>query len=91
MNLNELATAVSRKAPLLIILFNNGVLGMVRQWQTMFYDQHYSATTLQRKTDFIKLAEAFGASGKTVSTMAELNKLLAEDLPEDGPLSSTAG
>lgn len=85
MNLNELATAVSQKLPLLIILFNNGVLGMVRQWQTMFYNEHYSSTTLNRKTDFIKLAEAFGASGITVRTMPELRDVLNSKLPEDGP------
>jgi acetolactate synthase-1/2/3 large subunit len=85
MNLNELATAVSQRAPILIVLFNNGVLGMVRQWQTMFYDRHYSATTLDRKTDFVRLAEAFGASGRTVRTMAELRELLSGGLPEDGP------
>ncbi len=63
MNLNELATAVSQNLPVTVVIFNNGVLGMVRQWQTLFYDKHYSNTTLDRKTDFVKLAEAFGADG----------------------------
>ncbi len=85
MNLNELATAVSQKAPLLIVLFNNGVLGMVRQWQSLFYERRYSSTTLGRKTDFVKLAEAFGAAGKTVSTIAELCDVLDGPLPDDGP------
>ncbi len=60
MNLNELATAVTNQSPVVIFVMNNGVLGMVRQWQTLFFDKHYSNTTLQRKTDFIKVAEAFG-------------------------------
>ena len=63
MNLNELATAVSIGAPVTVVIFNNGVLGMVRQWQTLFFNKHYSSTTLNRKTDFVKLAEAFGAKG----------------------------
>lgn len=60
MNLNELATAVSNQVPVVIVVLNNGVLGMVRQWQTLFFNKHYSNTILQRKTDFVKLAEAFG-------------------------------
>jgi acetolactate synthase-1/2/3 large subunit len=85
MNLNELATAVSQKLPLLIVLFNNGVLGMVRQWQNMFYDERYSSTTLQRKTDFVKLAEAFGAGGHTVCSLEELDEALSRDFPPDSP------
>lgn len=75
MNLNELATAVSTGVPVTIVIFNNGVLGMVRQWQTLFFDKHYSNTTLERKTDFVKLAEAFGAKGyraDTPETFAEI-------------------
>ena len=63
MNLNELATAVSNQTPVVVFIMNNGVLGMVRQWQTLFFDKHYSNTTLERKTDFVKLAEAFGMPG----------------------------
>ena len=63
MNLNELATAVSEQADLTVIIMNNGVLGMVRQWQRLFFGQRYAATTLNRKTDFVKAAEAFGAQG----------------------------
>jgi len=66
MNLNELATAVTYDLPIVIVLINNGVLGMVRQWQTLFYDKRYSNTILERKTDFVKLAEAFGARAKRV-------------------------
>lgn len=78
MNLNELATAVSQNTPLVIVIMNNGVLGMVRQWQTLFFDKHYSNTTLARQTDFVKLAEAFGAKGTRVFTADELAKT-AED------------
>ena len=66
MNLNELATAVTYNVPLTIVLLNNGVLGMVRQWQTLFFGERYSNTVLGRKTDFAKLADAFGAESFTV-------------------------
>ena len=85
MNLNEMATAVSQKLPLVIILLNNGVLGMVRQWQTMFYAERYSQTTLDRKTDFVKLAEAFGAKGCRATSLDELEAILAHELTADGP------
>lgn len=68
MNLNELATAVSYNVPVVVVLMNNGVLGMVRQWQTLFFGQRYSNTVLGRQTDFVKLAEAFGAIGLRAST-----------------------
>jgi acetolactate synthase-1/2/3 large subunit len=85
MNLNELATAVSQKTPVLIVLFDNGVLGMVRQWQDMFYAKRFSATTLARKTDYVALAKAFGADGRRISTMDELRETLEGELPADGP------
>ncbi len=85
MNLNELATAVSENLPLVIVIFNNGVLGMVRQWQTMFYGKRYSSTTLERRTDFPALARAFGAAGVRVETLPELEQALA-DLPAEGPV-----
>ncbi len=69
MNLNELATAVTNQSPVVIFVMNNGVLGMVRQWQTLFFDKHYSNTTLQRKTDFVKLAEAFGLPAYRVGSI----------------------
>ncbi len=74
MNLNELATAVSLSAPVIVVVMNNGVLGMVRQWQTIFYNKHYSNTTLGRKTNFSKLAEAFGADGYECNNMEEFEK-----------------
>ena len=82
MSLQDLATAVSQKLPLLIVVFNNGVLGMVRQWQTMFYEKHYSSTTLKRKTDFPALARAFGAEGKKVTTLEELKEALDTLVPD---------
>ena len=63
MCLNELATAVTYKVPVTIVIFNNHALGMVRQWQKVFFDGRYSNTTIDRKTDFVKLAQAFGAKG----------------------------
>lgn len=84
MNLNELATAVSQNTPLVIVIMNNGVLGMVRQWQTLFFDKHYSNTTLARQTDFVKLAEAFGAKGTRVFTADELAKTAEEAFAYNG-------
>ncbi len=84
MCLQELATAVSQNLPLMIVIFNNGVLGMVRQWQTMFYEKHYSSTTLNRKTDFPALAKAFGAEGMGISSVAELENAL-ENLASNVP------
>ena len=85
MNLHELATAVREKLPLTVVIFHNGVLGMVRQWQTLFYEKHYSQTTLSTSTDFVKLAEAFGAVGKRVNTVQELQDALRHT-PADGPM-----
>ncbi len=85
MDLNELATAVTEKIPLVVVIMNNGVLGMVRQLQTMFFDRRYSATTLGRKTDFVKLAEAFGAKGARPRNIAELEKIAGEAFAYDGP------
>ena len=86
MNLNELATAVANKVPLVILLLNNGVLGMVRQWQTLFFDKHYSNTMLDaRQTDFVKLAEAFGAEASRALTLEELDEALEKAFACDGP------
>ena len=86
MNLNELATAVANKVPLVILLMNNGVLGMVRQWQTLFFQKHYSNTMLDaRQTDFVKLAEAFGAKASRALTLEELDEALEKAFSCDGP------
>jgi acetolactate synthase-1/2/3 large subunit len=87
MNLNELATAVSQNSDVTIVLMNNGVLGMVRQWQTLFFNKRYSNTVLtDRKTDFVKLAEAFGAVGYRAATEEELDEAFTKALMTDGPV-----
>ncbi len=85
MCLNELATAVTYNVPVVILIMNNGVLGMVRQWQTLFYDKHYSNSVLSRSTDFPALARAFGADGETVTTPEELDKALNKAFDYNGP------
>ncbi len=86
MNLNELATAVASKVPMVILLLNNSVLGMVRQWQTLFFDKHYSNTMLDsRQTDFVKLAQAFGAEASRALTLEELDQALTRAFSCDGP------
>ena len=85
MNLNEMATAVTYNVPMVILLMNNGVLGMVRQWQTLFFDKHYSNTILDRRTDFVKLAQAFGSDGAVATNLEELDDALAKAFACDGP------
>ena len=86
MNLNELATAVANKLPVVILLLNNGVLGMVRQWQTLFFNKHYSNTLLtERQTDFVKLAEAFGAQASRALTLEELDEAFEKAFHCEGP------
>ena len=86
MNLNELATAVTYKIPVVIVLMNNGVLGMVRQWQTLFFGKRYSQTILSRKTDFVALAKAFGADGYLAETEVEFKKAFEEGLKAGKPV-----
>ena len=85
MNLNELATAARYNVPVVVIIMNNGVLGMVRQWQTLFYDRHYSNSVLERKTDFAAFARAFGADGEAVTTPEELDRALEKAFQTEGP------
>ena len=85
MNLNELATAVRYNVPVVVIIMNNGVLGMVRQWQTLFYDKHYSNSVLERKTDFAAFAKSFGADGEAVTTPEELDAALGRAFATAGP------
>lgn len=80
MNCNELATAVYYKLPIIIAVLNNGTLGMVRQWQTMFYEKRYSHTTLDRGPDFVKLAEAYGAVGIRVNKHDEVRPAIKKAL-----------
>lgn len=86
MNLNEICTAVSYNLPVITIIMNNRVLGNVRQWQTMFYGSRYSQTDPHRKTDYVKLADAFGARGFRVSNIAELRDALREAMKRTGPV-----
>lgn len=85
MNLNEGCTAVSYHLPIVTVIFNNEVLGMVRQWQSSFYERRYSGTDPHRQTDFVKIAEGFGAKGYRAFTLAEFKKVLSEALKQDGP------
>lgn len=80
MNMNELATAERQNLPLIEVIVNNHVLGMVRQWQTLFYEKHYSATVLDDGVDYVKLAEAMGAEARRVTTREEFEAALKEAL-----------
>ena len=86
MNLNEGCTAVSENLPIITIIMNNTVLGMVYQWQTIFYGKRYAGTTPERKTDFVKLAEGFGAKGYRATTPEEFEEVFKEALKADGPV-----
>ena len=86
MNCNEFATAVKYNIPIKIIVMNNNALGMVRQWQSLFYEARYSQTTLDRATDFVKLAEAFGGVGFRVEKREELDGVLKEALSVNRPV-----
>ena len=86
MDCNEFATAVNFKLPVKVIVMNNNALGMVRQWQSLFYEGRYAETTLNRATDFVKLAEAFGGTGFRVEKPEELQEILEKALATDGPV-----
>ena len=86
MNLNEACTAVSEELPIITVIMNNHVLGMVYQWQSSFYDRRYSATVPNRKTDFVKLAEGFGAKSFRAETPEEFKEAFAAALQEKGPV-----
>ncbi|MCR5387847.1 MAG: acetolactate synthase large subunit, partial [Lachnospiraceae bacterium] len=86
MNMNEIATASREKLPLIEIVVNNHVLGMVRQWQNLFYKQHYSATVLDDGVDFVKLAEAMGAEAYRALTTDEFDRALDAALSSKKPV-----
>ena len=86
MNMNEACTAVSYNLPVITIIFNNAVLGMVRQWQTAFYEKRYSSTDPHRKTDYVKVVEGFGGRGFRCTTLEELSAALDEALKRTGPV-----
>lgn len=87
MNCNELVTAVKNKLPLIQVVMNNNCLGMVRQWQNLFYEERYSETTLDRPTDYVKLAEAFGAKAFRITKEEEIDDILSKALAStEGPV-----
>ena len=86
MNMNEIATAVRCGKPLVQIILNNHVLGMVRQWQTLFYEQRYSQTILNDGVDFVKVSEAMGAKAIRVTKMEEVEPALKMALSSEGPV-----
>ncbi len=86
MNMNEIATAVRQKLPMIEVIINNHVLGMVRQWQDLFYEKRYSATVLDDGVDYVKLAEAMGAVGYRVASREEFNEVLKKALEAETPV-----
>lgn len=86
MNLTELATMASYNIPVIMFIMNNTVLGMVRQWQKIFYGNRFSDTDPHRATDFVKVAEAFGVKGMRINTNDEIDAVLEEALKVNGPV-----
>lgn len=86
MNMNEVATAVREQLPLIEVVINNHVLGMVRQWQTLFYEKRYSSTVLNDGVDFVKLAEAMGATGYRATSKEEFAEIFAKALTMKTPV-----
>ena len=86
MNMNEIATATRYNIPIIQVVFNNHVLGMVRQWQNLFYGQRYSQTVLEDKVDFVKVAEAMGCKAYRVTKKEEVEEVFAEALAANEPV-----
>lgn len=86
MNMNEIATAVRHNIPIIQVVVNNHVLGMVRQWQNLFYEGRYSATVLNDAVDFVKLAEAMGAKAYRATTREEFTDAFREALSYGKPV-----
>ena len=85
MNMQELAVSVSNNLPIVVVVMNNQVLGMVHQWQKLFYGARYSATEIARKTDYVKLAQAFGAEGFRIEKRSDIRPVLARAFAHGGP------
>lgn len=85
MNIQELATVVQERLPIKVVILNNGYLGMVRQWQELFFNHNYSSTNMEAQPDFVKLAEAYGAEGYRISTREELLPTLKTALASPRP------
>ena len=86
MNIQEMATAVQYNLPVKIVILNNGYLGMVRQWQELFYDRCYACTEMDHTPDFVKLAEAYGAVGLRATRPGEVGPVLEEGLAQRKPV-----
>ncbi len=86
MNIQELATAVQEKLPVKVVILNNGYLGMVRQWQQLFYEKRYNATVMEVAPDFVKLAEAYGAKGFRAVKPSEVDEVLKKGIETPGPV-----
>lgn len=86
MNLNEACTAVSYNLPVITVIMNNRVLGMVRQWQRCFYGKRFSETDPERKTDFVKLCEGFGGKGYRAENIEEFRTAFKDALKQNGPV-----
>ncbi len=86
MNMNEIATAARYNIPIIQVVINNHVLGMVRQWQTLFYDHRYSNTILNDNVDFVKVADALGATGMRATTLAEFEEAFKKALELNAPV-----
>jgi acetolactate synthase-1/2/3 large subunit len=86
MNIQEMATAVQYCLPVKVVILNNGYLGMVRQWQELFYDKRYACTNMEHAPDFVKLAQAFGAVGLRATLPEEVESVLKQGLETPGPV-----
>jgi acetolactate synthase-1/2/3 large subunit len=86
MNIQELATAVSYQIPVKVVILNNGYLGMVRQWQELFYNKNYCATCLHTNPDFVALAKAYGAEGFRVERIEDVEPVLRKAFAHPGPV-----
>jgi acetolactate synthase-1/2/3 large subunit len=86
MNSQEMATIVQNNIPIIIAIFNNGYLGMVRQWQALFFEHRYSHTTIENSVDFVKLAEAYGAMGIRVTKPSEVKAAIEKAVEVNGPV-----
>ena len=86
MNIQEMATLVQNKLPVKIVILNNNFLGMVRQWQELFFDKRYSSTCMELPIDYVKLADAFGAKGFCTSKPGDVEKIIKQGFKEKGPV-----
>lgn len=86
MNIQEMATAVQYNLPVKVVLLNNKFLGMVRQWQELFYESRYAFTGIEHAPDFVRLAEAYGAAGLHAETPGEVLHVLEKGLSVPGPV-----